>query len=109
MGTVDIEISNHHFTPTRAMCTVKLKFLVIILAHESSVHSEIEIFLVIILAHESSVHCEIEIFIRHFSQWQQCALSKLKFLAIILPNESSVHCKNEIINCHFTQWEQCAL
>ena len=66
------------------MCTVKLRFLVIILPNESS------------------VHCKIEIFTRHFSVWEQCALSKLKFLAIILLHESSVHCKIEGSTPHFS-------
>ena len=48
------------------MCIVKLKFLVIILTHESSVHCEIEI-LVVILAHSSRVHFKIEISNQHYT------------------------------------------
>ena len=69
----------------RAVCTVKLKFLVVILAHLSS------------------VHCKIEISSGHFSQQDQCALKKLKFLVIILPYEISVHCKIDIFSHNFIQ------
>ena len=43
----------------RAVCTVKLKFRVVTLAHESSV--QYKIFIIVILANESSVQCKIEI------------------------------------------------
>ena len=64
--TVDIEISNHHYTLQEHCALSKLKFLVIILPHESSVQCKIEI-LVVILAYLSSVHCKIEISTHHFT------------------------------------------
>ena len=92
----------------RAVCTAKMKFLIVILAFESS------------------VHCQIEIFSCHFSVWEQCALSnwnfqwsvypmravctaKMKFLIVILPNRSSVQCKIKILTCHYSVWKQCAM
>ena len=56
------------------MSTVKLKFLVVILAHLSSVHNKKLKFLAIILPYESSVHCKIEISSGHFSPSEKCAL-----------------------------------
>ena len=91
------------------MCTVKLKFLVVILTHLSSVHCKIEISSGHFRANESSLHCKIEIFSEYFTPWEQCALYKLKFLVIILTNERNKHCKIEISSCHFSPFEQCAL
>ena len=55
------------------MCTIKLKFLVIILPRKSSVHRKMK-FLVIILPYKSIVHRKIETFSHHFSPYKQCAL-----------------------------------
>ena len=58
-------------------------------------------FSVVILLYQSSVHCQTDIHSGHFSPSEQCALKELKFLAIILPQESSVHWKIEIFSGHF--------